>query len=218
MRTLIRRIWNVFAILGMAVTLYFLLLIVLIYLQARHDELRPADAIVVLGTAQYNGKPSPVLSARLDHAADLYHRGIAPIIITTGGHGPDPLYTEAGVGKVYLIEQGIPESAILTEERGETSWESMVEVQRLADAHQIRRIVLVSDPFHVLRLKLMARHLGLEAVGSPTRTSPISDQPLVEFAYVVREALGITHHEMQQLLLSLTTWSPKAPSADFSHQ
>jgi len=204
MRTFIRRLWNLFALIGIAVTGYFVLLIVLIYLQARHDELSPADAIVVLGTAQYNGTPSPVLQARLDHAADLYHRGIAPLIITTGGHGPDPLYTEAGVGKTYLVQQGIPEEAILTEEYGETSWESMVEVKRLADAQRVRRIVLVSDPFHVLRLKLMARHLGLDATGSPTRTSPISNNPLVEFIYVVREALGITHHQAQHFLLALS--------------
>lgn len=206
MRTFIRRLWNLFALLGIAVTGYFVLLIALIYLQARHDELQPADAIVVLGTAQYNGTPSPVLQARLDHAADLYRRGIAPLIITTGGHGPDPLYTEAGVGKAYLVEQGIPADAILVEERGENSWDSMVGVKRLAETHNVRRIVLVSDPFHVLRLKLMARHLGLDAAGSPTRTSPISESPLVEFIYVVREALGITHHEMQQLLLSLSIW------------
>ncbi len=192
-----------FALLGIAVTIYFVLLIALIYLQARNDELQPADAIVVLGTAQYNGTPSPVLQARLDHAADLYRRGIAPLIITTGGHGPDPLYTEAGVGKAYLVQQGIPEEAILTEEYGETSWESMVEVKRLADAQHVRRIVLVSDPFHVLRLKLMARYLGLDAAGSPTRTSPISNNPFVEFAYVVREALGITHYQIQQFLLAL---------------
>jgi len=162
-----------------------------IYLESRRDEARPADAIVVLGTAQYNGRPSPVLRARLDHALALYRRGIAPLIITTGGRGRDPRFSEGGVGRDYLIAHGVPPGAVLAEEEGASSWESLQNAARLLAGRDVRRIVLVSDPFHMARLKLMARDLGFEPLASPTRTSPISRSPAREFFYVLREMGGI---------------------------
>lgn len=168
--------------------------------QGAQDEVDAADAIVVLGAAQWNGRPSPVLRARLDHGIALYHAGAAPLLITTGGHGPDPHYTEAGVGRAYAEARGVPATALLSEEVGTTTWESMRAVAAIAEARGIRRVLLVSDPFHMARLKAMARDLGLEPLTSPTRSSPISRRPLVEMRYVVREVVLLTGYHLDQLL------------------
>jgi uncharacterized SAM-binding protein YcdF (DUF218 family) len=163
---------------------------------ASRDDAAPADAIVVLGTSQWVGRPSPVLRARLDHAIELYHAGYAPLLITTGGYGRDPNFSEAGVGATYAQQRGVPAQAILMEEVGSNTWESMVEVARLARAHEVERIIVVSDPFHIERIKMMARNLDLEPLGSPTRSSPISRRPTVEFGYFLREAASITLHQL----------------------
>ncbi len=176
---------------GTLFVVVFFALVGRIYLEGRRDEAAPADAIVVLGTAQYNGVPSPVLRARLDHALALYRQGVAPLIITTGGHGRDPRFSEGGVGRAYLEARGVPAEALLAEEAGESSWQSLKNVAELAAPQGVRRVVVVSDPFHMARLKLMARDLGFEVLGSPTRTSPISRSPLQELFYVLREAAGI---------------------------
>lgn len=183
---------NLMALLGVFTTVYVVGLTLIIFWQAERDEAQPVDAIVVLGTAQYNGRPSAVLRARLDHAVSLYTQGVAPVLVTTGGAGRDPRFTEAGVGRAYAISRGVPEEAILSEEDGASSWESLQNVAALLQARGWRRIVLVSDPFHMTRLKLMARGLGLEPSASPTRTSPISRRPVTEMFYVLREVAGVT--------------------------
>ncbi len=195
-------IWRILramlALLAAFITVYVAGLTLIIYLQAGRDEARPADAIVVLGAAQYNGRPSAVLRARLDHALALYAQGVAPIIVTTGGAGGDPRFTEGGVGRSYALQRGAPASALLSEEEGVNSWQSLYNAAALLRARGYRRIVLVSDPFHMTRLKLMAVSLGLEATASPTRTSPISRYPAAQFFYVLREVAGVTVHGLQQ--------------------
>jgi uncharacterized SAM-binding protein YcdF (DUF218 family) len=165
-----------------------------IYWQARSDQTRPVDAIVVLGAAQYDGNPSPVLRARLDQAIAAYRAGNAPYIVVTGGRQPGDRFTEAQASRLYLIDQGIPERAILIESVGRTSWQSLQGVNRLMEAHGLHRVLLVSDGFHLLRVKLMARDLGLTAYGAPAKQSPIRPGSRTEFDYAVREAAGIVAH------------------------
>ena len=144
-----------------------------VWLAARRDEARPSQAIIVLGAAQYNGTPSPVLAARLDHAIDLYREKIAPVIVVTGGRQPGDQYTEAGASADYLHEHGVPDNAILRETTGRTSWESLEAAARFLKSRGIIRVVLVSDPYHSERISAIAHDVGLDAVTSPTRTSPI---------------------------------------------
>lgn len=163
-----------------------------IYWQARTDQTQTVDAIVVLGTAQYNGRPSPVLKARLDRALSVYNAGAAPLVIVTGGRQPGDAFTEAEAGRNYLIEHGVPEDAILMENQGTDSWESMSGVATMLKAQGLKRVLIVSDGFHLFRLKLMARDLGLDAYASAATDSPI--QGSQEFSYVLREAAGVTLH------------------------
>lgn len=159
--------------------------------QARADEARRVDAIVVLGAAQYNGRPSNVLSARLDHALDLYERGFAPRIVVTGGKAEGDAYTEAESGYMYLEERGVPASAILMETEGRDTWTSMQGVADVLRDTDLHRILLVSDGFHLLRSELMARELGLEAYSSAAPDSPIRRWSGAELAHVIRETGGI---------------------------
>lgn len=147
------------------------------------DNRRPADAIVVLGAAQYNGRPSPVLRARLDHAADLYEEGLAPKIVVTGGSAPGDLTTEAGASAAYLARRGVPDSDVLREVQGRNSWESLKASARFMEARGIESVVLVSDPFHGARITEMADDLGLEPVVSPTRTSPLTGGDLGPYLF-----------------------------------
>lgn len=164
------------------------LICALIVAQGQRDEARPAGAAIVLGAAQWNGAPSPVLRARLDHVIDLYKRGDVGRVILTGGAGPGDSTSEAAAGRQYLIERGLPAEALLLEEQGTTTWESLRNASALARANGIGSVLLVSDPFHMLRSLKMAHDLGLAAYGSPTRTSPISGNLVEESRYVVREA------------------------------
>lgn len=159
-----------------------------IHLFGRVDEVRPADAIVVLGAAHYDGRPSPVLRARLDHALELYRAGVADVLVMTGGTAPGDTVSEAVVGKRYAVRRGVPEEAVLTERVGMTSLQSMEAVAELMRRHDLESAVLVSDPFHMLRLRLLALRVGIRARSSPTRTSPISRSPAEERRYVLRES------------------------------
>lgn len=162
-----------------------------IQLYGRVDQSDPADVIVVLGAAQYDGRPSPVLRARVDHAVDLYRRGVAPTLIMTGGVGPGDTVSEAVVAKRYAVRQGVSEGAVLTETGGLTSLESMEAVASLMREKRMERAVLVSDPFHMLRLRVLAVRVRISAQTSPTRTSPISRNPDQERRHVLRESLSL---------------------------
>ncbi|MFM9107406.1 MAG: YdcF family protein [Chloroflexota bacterium] len=166
--------------------------------QARLDQAGPADAIVVLGTAQWNGYPGPVLRARLDHALGLYWQGLAPVIVVTGGRMQGDQYTEAEAAQAYLLEAGVPAQAILLENAGRDSWESMQAVSGIARDYGLSRLLLVSDGFHLFRLKLMARDLGLDALASPAPGSPIVPGGPGERAYMVREAGGVVEHLLRR--------------------
>ena len=169
-------------------------LVLAIYWQARTDQARPVDAIVVLGTAQFNGRPAPVLRARLDHALALYRSGYAPTIVVSGGRAPGDQYTEAEASQIYLVEQGVPPDAIVLENEGRDSWQSMRGVAEVLAARGDRRVLLVSDGFHLLRVKLMARDLGLEPYGSAALGSPIVVGGAGELSHTLREAVGIVVH------------------------
>jgi len=162
-----RVVWNA-VVLGLAIVAIAVAWIALrIEQQSARDEAQPADVILVLGAAEYRGRPSPVLKARLDHALELYQRKLAPRIMTTGGAGGDPVFTEGGVGQAYLIGKGVPSEAIVVEE------ESNSTVQATALAGEIMRrmgltsVIVVSDGYHIYRVKKMLEARGLKAYGSP---------------------------------------------------
>jgi uncharacterized SAM-binding protein YcdF (DUF218 family) len=154
---------------------------------SQQDQRRQADAIVVLGAAQYNGRPSPVLRARLDHALGLYREKLAPLVVVTGGIGRGDTTSEALVGQRYLVAHGIPEDAVVVQGEGRTTMASMNAVTAWLRARGLRRALLVSDPFHMFRLRLEARRTGLEAYTSPTESSPISENPVLELRYLFAE-------------------------------
>lgn len=144
------------------------------------DDSRRADAIVVLGAAQYNGLPSPLFQRRLDHAIKLYQDGIAPVLIVTGGKGRElDVTTEAEAARAYAIAQGVPEASILAEDRGTNTLESLRGVDAILRDHGLHSAVIVSNRTHMLRSLRMARDLGIEAYGSPTTTSA-TESSLVE--------------------------------------
>jgi len=144
---------------------------------------------VVFGTAQYNGVPSPVLAARLDHAVELYRRKLAPVIVVTGGRQPGDRFTEASASADYLLRRGIPDADVLREVSGTTSWQSLAAVVNFLDDRNINEVLLVSDPFHSFRIKAMASELGLDGHASPTRTSPIT--AVSEAEYMARETVAV---------------------------
>jgi uncharacterized SAM-binding protein YcdF (DUF218 family) len=156
------RVLKVLGVLLLLAIAYVAFIVVQIWRMSHVDQYHYADAIVVLGAAQYNGKPSPVLEARLKHALYLYENKISPIIITTGGKAPGDNFTEGGSGATYLEQNGVPSSAILSETKGRDTVESMVNVSGIAQQHGIHTIVMVSDPLHSERLKTIASALGFD--------------------------------------------------------
>lgn len=155
------------------------------------DRAQVSDAIVVLGAAQYVGRPSPVLRARLDHALDLWQRGMAPRLIFTGGTGIGDTTSEAAVSRVYALNHGVPDTAILMENNGRTTRESLAAVSEIMHARQMQTAILVSDPFHMLRLRILSAQYGVDAVTSPTQTSPISANRGQALGYVLSESIKV---------------------------
>jgi len=174
-----------------AVLVVYLALFGWVYRVSRLDQRAPADAIVVLGAAQYNGHPSPVLKARLDHAVELYRSGLAPLVVVTGGIGAGDRMSEATVGHRYLRARSVPDSAIVVRPDGRTTEESMSSVAEWMHGRELATVLLVSDPFHMARLRLEARHAALQAFVSPTRTSPILSWSRTEMVYLAIEALKL---------------------------
>lgn len=159
----------VFTLGGCAVTAYTTFRI----WQVGQGDARPhVDAIVVLGAAQYNGRPSGALAARLDHAIELYKEGVAPYLITTGGNLPGDVYTEAETGRRYALARGVPAAAILEESTGHSTLESLEHVRAIFDAHGFHTAIFVSDRSHMLRILRMAQDQGIVGWASPTETSP----------------------------------------------
>ena len=185
-RGLVRRI-----VLGVTITIVLMWAISLgaVVAWGARDDAAAADAIVVLGAAQYDGRPSPVLKARLDHGIALWQRGLAPWLVLTGGTGSGDTTSEAAVSRRYAIRNGVPDEAILVETRGRTTSESIRGVTTLLEAHHLRRVILVSDPFHMLRLRILAGRHGLAALVSPTASSPISSNRREAVGYVLSESV-----------------------------
>ncbi|MGA8027986.1 MAG: YdcF family protein [Bryobacteraceae bacterium] len=161
------------AIAGVLILLSFLLLAYLFFIakqierQSNIEEAQPADVIVVLGAAEYRGRPSPVLQGRLNHALLLYLRGLAPYILTTGGAGGDPTYTEGEVGRAYLAEHGVPSEAILVEPEGSTTAQSLDGAAEIMRRMNLHSCVVVSDGYHIYRVKRLLEAQGIKVYGSP---------------------------------------------------
>jgi uncharacterized SAM-binding protein YcdF (DUF218 family) len=165
--------------------------VVTVAVPAAPDEATGADAIVVLGAAQYNGRPSPVFRARLDHAATLYQRGLAPTVLVTGGVGVRDTLNEADVGRDYLVRLGIPDNVVLPLVGGSDTFTSIDQVRRWFDGRDSRRVLLVSDGFHMLRLRIIARRLGLTPYTSPAAGSPIHANVRRNAGYLFAEGFKV---------------------------
>ena len=197
---------RIFAGLLLVTALLWVTSALLVLLWSRMDRARKADAIVVLGAAQYAGRPSPVLRARLDHGIALWRRGIAPRLVLTGGIGDRDTTSEAAVGRRYAMRKGVPDSAILVETKGRTTSASLRSVARMLKAQDQRRVVLVSDPFHMLRLQVTASRFGLRPYTSPTPSSRISANREAHWRYVVNESIKVP-------LALLVEWDTKEAAA-----
>lgn len=149
---------------------YVAITFIQVYRASRHDGAAPADAIIVLGAAQYDGRPSPVLQDRLDHALELFEADLAPLIVVTGGRQEGDRFTEATTGYTYLRNQGVPDDALLKEVDGHSTWESLAASARFLTARDLTRVVLVTDGYHAYRVEAIAEDSGLDARVSPTDT------------------------------------------------
>ncbi len=155
------------------------------------DETRPSDAIVVLGAAEYAGRPSPIFRARLDHGLALYYKKIAPMMITTGGHGEDPQFSEGGVGKKYLAEHGVPDPSIIAETQADNTDESTERVATIMQKNGMKSCVVVSDGYHIFRVKKMLERYGLQVYGAP-RPQPRPQSRWQRAGLILREVLSYT--------------------------
>ena len=185
---LVRQLFRMLLGLALLVALALVSAFIVVLTTSTVDERQPADAIVVLGAAQYNGRPSPVLQARLDHALTLYRAKLAPKVMVTGGIGRGDVMSEAIVSKKYLTARGVPGSAVVLEAEGRSTGESMTAVAAWARKSGVKTVILVSDPFHMARLRAEARRTRLTAYLSPTTTSPISENPRLEMEYLLAES------------------------------
>lgn len=212
-----RKVRRALALLILFAAAVYTVALVTVLVVSQQDQRRQVDAIVVLGAAQYNGRPSPVFRARLDHAYRLYRDGLAPRIVVTGGVGRGDTTSEALVGRHYLVGQGAGPNDVIPQPQGRSTQASVTAVTEWLESERLDRVILVSDPFHMFRLRLEARRMGLEAYTSPTESSPISDNPVLELRYLAAEALKVPVAWARASLSPLTshlsplTSHPKAP-------
>lgn len=165
----LRRHWMLWSIIGLfaLATVCLVIISIKIVREASREQVRPVDVIVVFGAAEYAGRPSPVLRARLDHAFELFQQGIAPVVITTGGSGEDPNYSEGGVGRDYLMRRGIPERNLIAETQSSDSAQSAQRVAVIMRANGMHSCLAVSDEYHVFRIKQLLEGQGLEVYVAP---------------------------------------------------
>lgn len=178
-------------VLAIGIVLAPILVFAAVYRQARMNDAQPADAIVVLGAAQFNGVPSQVFQARLDTAYELYRQGYAPTIIVTGGRLPGDQFTEAEAGKNYLVDRGVPADAILMENVSHNTAASFEGVRRILEPRGIESLLLVSDGFHLYRSKMLAEDAGFEASVYASENGPIRQGSGTELRYMIRETFGV---------------------------
>lgn len=152
---------------------YYLVSLYQVWSTGRADEDRQVDAIVVLGAAQYDGRPSPQLAARLDHVVTLWQEGRAPLVAVTGGKLPADRFTEAEASAAYLVERGVAASAIVQEDAGTNTYESLAAIAEILAQRGADEVIVVTDPYHMLRSLLTAREAGLTAFASATPTSVV---------------------------------------------
>ena len=183
-----RLVWSAIALVGAALLVYIGYVSMRIERQSTLDEAQPADVILVLGAAEYSGRPSPVLRARLDHALDLYRKHLAPRIMTTGGAGGDPVFTEGDVGRDYLTSQGVDPVAIVVEREGASTVASTALAGEIMRRMGLQSAIVVSDGYHIYRVKKMLEGRGLTVYGSP-RPERARDSLRVRWNYV-KQAVG----------------------------
>ena len=181
-------LWKATALTVISLLFMVVLFSVRIEQQSTREEAQPADVILVLGAAEYRGRPSPVLRARLDHALELYHRKLAPRILTTGGPGGDPVFTEGGVGRSYLTSRGVPGDAIIVENEGESTVQSTAMAGEIMRRMGLHSVIVVSDGYHIYRVKRMLQSRGLNVYGSPRKE--LNPAPFHERWNYVKQAIG----------------------------
>lgn len=184
---MIRRLFKLGVLLTLVVAGYFAVTFVQVWSASRRDGARPAQAIIVLGAAQYNGRPSPVLKARLDHAARLYEAKIAPVVVLTGGRQPGDEFTEASAAAGYLTRAGLPEADLRLETQGRNSWQSLAAAASFLREEGITEVILVTSPYHALRVEHIAGEVGLEGHASPATDAPDT----ATFGHLVHETLAV---------------------------
>ena len=177
------------SVLVLAGFMYVCLNIVQVWSVGRSSGTREVDAIVVMGVAQYDGRPSPQLQARLDHVLTLWSKGVAKLVVTTGGNQPGDRFTEARASADYLVAGGIPESAISMEDIGATTLQSLQGVAEILHSRGLSSVEIVTDPYHALRSRLIAQDLGLTAYVSPTEHSAVTGG--AEKRRMINEGLGL---------------------------
>lgn len=161
---------------------------------ARQDDRQAADTIVVLGSAQYNGKPSPIFESRLQHAKHLYEDGYAKVIVTVGGNRAGDNFTEAGAGRTWLIDQGVPADAVVAVPTGSNTLTSAVALGDTYRAEGWTSAVVVTDPWHTLRAENMIHDAGIVTYGSPTRSGPAVQTRTTQFEYILRESAALLYY------------------------
>ena len=183
-----RAVWRAIMLAIAVLFVYVVYLSVRVERQSTIDEAQPADVILVLGAAEYRGRPSPVLRARLDHALELYTRKLSPRIMTTGGAGGDPVFTEGGVGRTYLIGRGVPAEAVIVESEGESTVQSTAMAGEIMHRMGLHSAVVVSDGYHIYRVKEMLQSRGITVYGSPRKEN--NPEPLRNGWNYVKQAIG----------------------------
>lgn len=185
----LRRVFQSLGVIALLVAFYFLVSLLQVWNTGRSADRQPVDAIVVLGAAQYDGRPSPQLQARLDHALELWNLNLASYIVVTGGKQDGDRFTEAETARKFFESRGVASDLIFEENSGTTTYASLLAVSQIASQKKIVQVLIVSDPFHLLRAKLIASEVGLSASSSSTRTSVIQGGDA--FRRNLQEAAGV---------------------------
>ncbi|WP_131746321.1 YdcF family protein [Frankia sp. Cppng1_Ct_nod] len=183
--------------------------VIQVWLAGHWDDRRRSDVLIVLGASQYNGRPSAVFAARLDHVLDLYRQNVAPRIVTVGGAQIGDAYTEGQAGANYLLSRGVPATDLVVVGEGRDTLGSLQSVAKVMVAHQWRTAVIVTDPWHSLRSRTMARDLDIDAVVSSVTVGPATRGFLTQLRYIVRECAAYRFYE----LFHRATPVGRAPSA-----